>query len=270
MEIYTARGTESSDRVSDEFLCVNNFGYIKNIDIDMHPYRENGRMDYQILYIDKGYGFFMFNGEYIRVDSGNVVIIPPHIKNDYFYTKDSSTICYWIHFTGSGVEELLKNLRLSGYIFKTGKFYEFRETFEKMTKACTGSDYTTESFLASCLYMILSLCGKKLYVPDSPIYKILEEMRNSKISEYKNADFAVKCGLSEYHFIREFKKVIGKTPHKYMVEITVSKAIELFSTTNMNISETAYFLGFEDSLYFSRFFKKETGVSPKEYVKNIK
>ena len=266
MELYNAKGTKSTDKISTEFIYVNNFGYIKNIDVEIHLYRENGRMDYQMIYIDKGYGFFMFNNEFVKAESGNIIIIPPGVKNDYYYTADSDTTCYWIHFTGSGVEKLLYELNLQKNIFKTGVFYEFKDIFDKMLKACTNDDRFANSFLSSSLYMLLSLLANKIYVPESPIHKILDEMKSLKISEYKNKDFAKKCNLSEYHFIREFKKITGKTPHKYMAEITVSKAIELLTTTNMNVSETAYFLGFEDSLYFSRFFKKETGISPKEYV----
>lgn len=270
MELYTARGNESTDKISDEFLFVNNFGYIKNVDVDMHVLRKNGRLDYQIIYIEEGYGFFVLNNEYIKVESGNIVIIPPKVKNDYRYTSESKTDCYWIHFSGVGAENLIEKLRLTGPVLNTGNFYEFKDIFTKMSKASAGSDFITDSFLASSLYMLLSLISQKIYLNASPIHKVLSEMQNTKISEYKNETFAKKCNLSEYHFIREFKKLTGRTPHKYMSEITVSKAIDLLLKTNMNISETAYFLGFEDSLYFSRFFKKEIGVSPKQYVKNMK
>ena len=36
--------------------------------------------------------------------------------------------------------------------------------------------------------------------------------------------------------------------------------------TDMNVTEIACTLGFEDALYFSRFFKKHTGLSPKKYM----
>ena len=92
-------------------------------------------------------------------------------------------------------------------------------------------------------------------------------MQNSTINTINNAELAQICEMSEYHFIRAFKKNTGKTPHQYMVKLTVDKAIDLFSTTTMSISEVAFSLGFADPLYFSRLFKKNTGLSPKNYIK---
>ena len=45
----------------------------------------------------------------------------------------------------------------------------------------------------------------------------------------------------------------------------VEKAKELLQTTNMRVYEVALFVGFEDAAYFSRFFKRYTGVSPKKF-----
>ena len=81
-----------------------------------------------------------------------------------------------------------------------------------------------------------------------------------------NKDYAKICGVSEYHFIRKFKAETGLTPLQYKTKIVIKKAIDLLETTNLNISEISRMLGFEDSLYFSRVFKKETGTSPKKYI----
>ena len=86
-------------------------------------------------------------------------------------------------------------------------------------------------------------------------------------NKLSNEDYAKICGVSEYHFIRKFKKETGLTPLQYKTKIVINKAIELLETTNLNILEIARMLGFDDSLYFSRVFKKETGTSPKKYIK---
>lgn len=268
MESYYGRGTVSTDKTSDEFIRVNNFGYNKRINQNICTIRENGRVDYQIIYIDKGYGNFLLADKFVKVESGSIIILPPFEKNHYEFSSDSLSDYYWIHFTGVGVPNLLKKLRIGGNIFEVGDFHEFRDVITSMAKATVIEDFTTDSYLSSCIHMLLSQLSKRLHIPKNPLHKVLTYMQNNNINTISNNDCAQVCGLSEYHFIRTFKKVTGVTPHRYMAEITVNKAIELIADTNLNMSEIAHMLGFEDSLYFSRFFKKETGHSPKNF-KNI-
>ena len=270
MECYYGRGTLSTDKTSDEFIHVNNFGFNKCINENFCVKRKDGRVDYQIMYIDKGYGHILLNGEFIKAESGSVIILPPFEKNHYEFPAKSLSDYYWIHFTGVGVPQLLEKLQLQGGIFNVGDFYEFRDSIVSMSKVAAIEDFTTDSYLSSCIYMLLSQLSKRIYVPKNPLHKVLTYMQNNNINSLSNNDCAQMCGLSEYHFIRTFKSITGTTPHRYMAKITVNKAIELMTDTNLNISEIARMLGFEDSLYFSRFFKKEIGCSPKNYMKENK
>lgn len=265
MECFYGRGSLNTDKTSDEYISVNNFGYNKNINQSFCVKREKGRLDYQIIYIDKGYGYFWANNNFVKVTAGSFVILFPREKNHYEFPADSLTDYYWIHFTGNGVAELLKKLKLEYNVFEVGDFFEFKETISAMSKSCVAEDFTTEAFLSSCIYTLLAKTSRKIYIQDTPIRKVLVRMQSENIKSFNNLAYAQMCGLSEYHFIRVFKKFTGLTPHQYMAKITVNKAIELLSTTNLNVSETAHLLGFDDSLYFSRFFKKETGASPKKY-----
>ena len=269
MESYYGRGTVSTDKKSDEFIHVNNFGYFKYVNEDLCITRRNGRSDYQILYIDKGYGQFLLDGEFVRAESGSIIILPPGEKNHYEFSKDSESDYYWIHFAGAGVPKLLKTLNLENKLYEVGDFFEFKDMLASMTKVATVEDFTTDSYLSSCIYMLLSQFSKRVFIPKNPLRKVLTYMQNHNINTITNSDCAKMCGLSEYHFIRTFKKTTGLTPHQYMVKITVSKAVELMADTNLNVSEIARMLGFEDSLYFSRFFKKETGYSPKNFKSTL-
>ena len=116
------------------------------------------------------------------------------------------------------------------------------------------------------LLSLLSTVSRSIYITDSPIHRIIEQIQRDKFDSMSNNDYAKMCGLSEYHFIRKFKKITGLTPHRYKAKQAVNKAIEMLTNSNLNISETAYALGFNDSLYFSRLFKKETGLSPQKYL----
>lgn len=269
MECFYAKGTLSTDKFSNEFISVNNFGYNRYINQKLCVKRKKGRLDYQIIYIDKGYGRFLINDRFIEIQSGSIVILPPGAENHYEFSADSFADYYWIHFTGFGVPGLLKKLQLEENMFEVGELFEFKKTLESMTMAVGSEDFTTDSYLSSCMYMLLAKISKRIHTPDNPLRKVLICMQSNNINTLSNTDYAHMCGLSEYHFIRIFKKRTGMTPHQYLAKITVNKAMELLSTTDLNITEIAHVLGFNDNLYFSRFFKKETGRSPKNFKENF-
>lgn len=268
MEYNSTITSDFSDRVSDSFLAVNSFGYYKDMDRSIITKRENGRRDYQILYIDKGYGFFLIDSKTVKVEQGSIVIIRPGEKNLYEFPAESASSYYWIHFSGTGVQTLLTSLKLTNRVFYTGSFHQFKEQIEKMSHASIKKDFTTDIFLSAALQSLLSLAAKKIYIPSTSIHRVMEIIRNDSFNSMSNTQYAQMCNLSEAHFIKKFKSVTGTTPHRYKVNLLVDKAIEILTSTNLNISETAYMLGFEDSLYFSRLFKKKTGLSPQKYLES--
>lgn len=98
---------------------------------------------------------------------------------------------------------------------------------------------------------------------------VIKAIQNDSKNSLTNSDLAKVYGMSEYHFIRKFKSYTGYTPHKYKTKLIVEKAIDLLQKTNLNITEVAEILGFDDSLYFSSLFKKEIGVSPQNFKNNM-
>lgn len=79
--------------------------------------------------------------------------------------------------------------------------------------------------------------------------------------------YAVSRGMSVSWFIRNFKKYTDTTPAQYIVSIRIINAQMLLETTNYNITEIGQIVGYDNPLYFSRIFRKQTGNSPSEYRK---
>ena len=79
---------------------------------------------------------------------------------------------------------------------------------------------------------------------------------------------AKMANVHPHYFIAEFKKRFGKTPMQYVADIRVDKAKEYLTGTSLSIGEISELLSFADSKYFSKFFKRQTGVTPSEYRKS--
>ncbi len=67
-----------------------------------------------------------------------------------------------------------------------------------------------------------------------------------------------------------FTKEVGLNVTNFIHQTRIEKAIHLFNTTSMSVSDVAVAVGFQDFAYFSRLFKKQIGCSPREYCKSIK
>ncbi len=84
-------------------------------------------------------------------------------------------------------------------------------------------------------------------------------------SNLNTKELATLCNMSLSSFKREFKKEFNDTPTNFINNKKLDKAKELLSITDISISEIAYEIGFNDPLYFTRFFKNNTGVSPTRF-----
>ncbi len=73
---------------------------------------------------------------------------------------------------------------------------------------------------------------------------------------------ADRAGISPFHFLRLFAKVLGVTPHQYLVRSRLRQAARLLIEEDTAITEIAYDVGFNDLSNFVRTFHRAAGVSP--------
>jgi AraC-like DNA-binding protein len=96
------------------------------------------------------------------------------------------------------------------------------------------------------------------------IRKALEQIPQQEVSldELSQAAF-----MSKYHFIREFKKQVGLTPHHFQIQNRIRKAqCLLLEYKNASIAEVASATGFCDQSHFIKSFKKIVGLTPSQYI----
>ena len=83
------------------------------------------------------------------------------------------------------------------------------------------------------------------------------------------SEFAQSRHMSVSWFIRNFKEYTNVTPTQYILSLRISNAQTLLETTNYNVTEIAEIVGYDNPLYFSRIFKKQSGMSPSEFRKQL-
>ncbi|MFT4101630.1 MAG: helix-turn-helix transcriptional regulator [Burkholderiaceae bacterium] len=83
--------------------------------------------------------------------------------------------------------------------------------------------------------------------------------------ELSLASLARHAGMSRYHFLRTFRRIVGMTPHQYVLHIRMRKAALWIRATREPLTSIALDAGFNDLSTFSRRFRGVMGASPSEY-----
>ena len=104
-------------------------------------------------------------------------------------------------------------------------------------------------------------------------YDFTVNFKNTLYDNISNPDFNIsdeikKLGYTYDYFRRCFKEDFNKTPLEYLTELRIELAKKLLKQTAFQgVENVALQCGFKDIFYFSKAFKKHTGVSPNAYRK---
>lgn len=78
-------------------------------------------------------------------------------------------------------------------------------------------------------------------------------------------DYAARLAVTPNHLTQMVKQITGKTSTELLQEKYIIEIKRLLLHTGMNVSEIASVMNFEDQSYFTKFFKKYTGLTPKQF-----
>lgn len=100
---------------------------------------------------------------------------------------------------------------------------------------------------------------------DTLILAVQQQLEESCGAAHDVEHLAKKHGMSRRSFERRFKAATGDAPLLYLQRLRVETAKYLLETAAHSFNEIAYQLGYEDSSFFRKVFKKHTGLLPREY-----
>jgi AraC family L-rhamnose operon transcriptional activator RhaR/AraC family L-rhamnose operon regulatory protein RhaS len=129
------------------------------------------------------------------------------------------------------------------------------------------------SFIATALFMqligYLARCYSRSKSPDSRALLRLAEaisyLETNYAEEIDLDDLARKAHMSGRGFIRAFRAAMGSSPIAYLIQLRVNRAADMLRRGAQSITDIAFTVGFGDSNYFARQFRKLVGVSPRTY-----
>ena len=100
---------------------------------------------------------------------------------------------------------------------------------------------------------------------DGSIPIVLDYLNNNYSLDISLNDVAKNVNLSYTYLSKVFKDEIGKSFVDYLTELRIEKSMKLLANQNLSIKEICQKIGYNDPNYYSKAFKKVTGMTPTEY-----
>jgi AraC-like DNA-binding protein len=99
----------------------------------------------------------------------------------------------------------------------------------------------------------------------------MKQIVSSVMEEISNPDFNVNMLIDKIHIshstlYRKIHSITGMSPNEFIRNIRINEAAKLMNHKNVNISEIATKVDFNDHSYFTRSFKKKFNKTPKQFV----
>lgn len=95
--------------------------------------------------------------------------------------------------------------------------------------------------------------------------EVIVAIENDPATEWKLDDLAQIAHMSKNNLLKVFRKATHQTPIDDLMRLRIQRAMELLRNPDHTITEIAFAVGFNDSNYFTRQFRKVAGMPPRQY-----
>ncbi|MBL8028918.1 MAG: helix-turn-helix domain-containing protein, partial [Fibrobacteres bacterium] len=218
--------------------------------------------------IVEGEAFYEENGiRKCMLSRGDVLLIPPNVTHIFECLLDKECIISCIHFSFSS------DFSPSYLVSRCGLNPVTPSIFRTIASEFIQRTDESIPLMLSLLNSILLLFKRGLHKNGQEIPAKVKQtiaFMESRYSEDLGRDsLAAYVDVTPEYLSALFKRSLGRSPIEVLTDIRIRKASEFLRKPGINVSQAAFMSGYADPLYFSRIFKKQTGVSPSEFARGV-
>ncbi len=248
---------------------------------------------WEMVYVDKGRVEICADSEKTVLSQGEVIFHRPnefHSIRAFESSPNFFVISFVCHSAAMSYFEkkrgkIGKDLKpfVSGILREADRAYVILPNrpnlleLERREDAPVGSDQMIKTYLEQLLILMIrsAECREPLIFPSK------ESLQNHLVIEIKEyieahlennvsiSDICTHLGYSKTYLSRVFHETSGETMANYMTLRKIDRAKTLVREQKMNFSEISEHLSFNNPQYFSRVFKRVTGMSPSEFRQSL-
>lgn len=245
----------------------------------------------ELVIVTQGSAMHMLEGTTFPVTAGDVFLLQGRQKH-YFYDRtnlDLINIMYDPEKIDLPENELR---RMPGYcaMFMLEPSYRRQHRFasrlhlkrvplarverlsEEMEKECENEEPGKEVALRAKLMELMVYLARAYSSTDTTeahallrVGNVIGALENDFSKDWKLDELLDIAHMSRSNLMRVFRKATSQTPIEYLVRLRIQKAMDMLRNTDLSITEIALEVGFNDSNYFTRQFRRILGESPRAF-----
>lgn len=238
------------------------------------------RHEYLVHYLTKGSGTYVCNDVVYDLSQGDIFLIPPQKLVSYRTNGEDPFVFSWFAFTGEGSHAIIPLLGFSKetLVRKLHSRYAIDESIEALTELINSHLPFDDFSVMEALYGIFSRLTDAYRLTDysatdrtniitEHVSKAKSYIKFNYMNQITVRDVSDYVGLERSYFSKIFCKHAGKTAQNYILETRLFHAKKLLEATEYSIGEVCAYVGLSDPYYFSRAFRRYSGLSPSQYRK---
>ncbi len=229
--------------------------------------------EFQLNYITEGTGIFEDERGAHPLLPGSIMLVRPGNSHRYKPEQKTGWIENYIGFNGELAHKFLsipsfRNVSVIRCGIREEIIDIYFKIFDLAKEEEPGFQQVSSGLIVKLLGHLIAY-DKKRNFSGKHIEKVIQvvrfQMREHLDQKVDLERLAEEHSIGYAYLRKMFKKYTGVSPHQYHLEMRIMGAKELLLTSDRSIKEIAFDLGFESVHYFSRIFKKKTGLSPSEW-----
>lgn len=215
-----------------------------------------------------------------EVRTGDIILIPAQTIHRVSWNHEHTYLALWLApqrfeqclgdaMSGQSVELLPQFITPDSSLYGIG--IALREELEAPGQE--GQLYMDSLITALSAHLLRHYCHLTRSQPFSPgclprykLHPVLEYIHAHLDRNLSLAELATIAQISPNYFLTQFKQATGLSPHQYIIHQRIERAKVMLIRNNMAIADVAYELGFSHQSHFTRHFKRQVGVTPKQFL----
>jgi len=224
-------------------------------------------------YVLKGTGTVIEDQQAIHPGPGDVYILHPNCRHEYYADPDDPWEKIWFNIRGPVVDGLLQAYQLQRINLVrhcpdqiAGLFRQFLQ--EAQTEHPIHAIYDHCALIFHELLNALAHQVRQTGTAPGEAERLQAFIQSHLFDPVKLTDMARHIYRSPDYAIRIFREAFHQTPYAYLAGCRIEAAKQLLSGTHLPLQEIAARLCYADQHYFANVFRQSTGLTPRQFRKN--